>query len=99
MRNEKMSSCPCRDLPFLQHGFGVLGWSFGVLVGFWGRAKLSISNLIKKFKRDGLFWVYIAIFMIKNRIIDGLRFPQFKCTFTGLNAAALCHRTILYRNF
>jgi hypothetical protein len=28
-----------------------------------------------------------------------LRFPQFKCTFTGLNAAALCHRTILYRNF
>ena len=29
--------------------------------------------------------------MIKNRIIDGLRFPQFKCTFTGLNAAAFCH--------
>ena len=57
----------------------------------WGRAKLTIRSLIKKFEKDGLFGVYIAIFMIKNRIIDGLRFPQFKCTFTGLNAAALCH--------
>jgi hypothetical protein len=34
--------------------------------------------------------------MIKNRIIDRLRFPQFKCTFTGLNAAALCHGPIAF---
>jgi len=29
--------------------------------------------------------------MIKNRIIDGLRLPQFKCTLTGLKAAAFCY--------
>ena len=42
------------------------------IIGLWGRAKLTIRNLIKKFGKDGLFWAYIAIFMIKNRIIDGL---------------------------
>jgi hypothetical protein len=60
-------------------------------VGLCGRAKLTIRNLVKKFEKVDLFGIYIAIFMIKNRIIDGLHFPQFKCTFTGLKAAALCH--------
>ncbi len=59
--------------------------------GLWGWAKLTIRSLIKKSEKYGLFWVYTAIFMIKNRIIDELRFPQFKCTFTGLNATAPCH--------
>ena len=56
-----------------------------------GTGQANYKEFIKKFEKDGLFWVYIAIFMIKNRIIDGLRFPQFECTLTGLNAAALCH--------
>jgi len=38
------------------------------LGSLWGLAKVTISNLMKKFDRDGLFWDYIAIFMIKNRI-------------------------------
>ncbi len=34
--------------------------------GLWGRAKLTIRNLIKKFEKDELFGVYIAIFESKN---------------------------------
>jgi hypothetical protein len=66
----------------------------------WGRAKLNISDLVKKYEKDDLFGGYNAIFIIKNRIIGELRFAQLKRTFTGFNAVALCHGPhVLFNTF
>ena len=64
-----------------------------LVFGIWylGTGQANYQEFNKKFEKDGLFWVYIAIFMLKNRIIARLRFERFKCTFTGMNAAAFCH--------
>ncbi len=51
----------------------------------WGRASLTSYNERKNDENIGLFGVYLAIFGAKNRIIGALRFPQFECSFGGLD--------------
>ena len=64
-----------------------------VVIGARGRPKRTNSNKTIKVENVSLFWVYIAIFRVKYRIIGRLGFPQLRIVVETANAPASCHNS------